>query len=146
MTPNFCQVPRLSAMIFHRVCVTSRQQSLASFSRLQRPALVCARRLDMPSMSRSYSSRQQGPLVTASRLKEAINSNAPPVVLDCTWFLPNIARDAFAEFKKSRIPGARFFNLDEVIDKASPYPHMLPSSGDFAKAVGNCNGFIHLTW
>ena len=59
--------------------------------------------------------------------------------------MPNVSRDAFAEFKKSRIPGARFFNLDEVIDKSSPYPHMLPSSEDFAKAVGNRPSFIHLT-
>lgn len=87
-------------------------------------------------MNRNYVTKRPGPLLSAFQLKEAINSNAPPVILDCTWFMPNVARDAFAEFKKSRIPGARFFNLDEVTDKSSPYPHMLPSAEDFAKAVG----------
>ena len=132
-------------MMLHRFCVTSRQRSLASFSQLQGLVLTCTRGLDIPSMNRNYSTRHQGPLLSAFQLKEAINSNAPPVVLDCTWFMPNVARDAFAEFKKSRIPGARFFNLDEVTDKSSPYPHMLPSSDDFAKAVGKFHSSIHLT-
>ena len=124
-------------MILHRLCVTSRQQSIAGFSQLQRLAWTCIPRPGIPSMSRNYATGQQGPLLSASQLKEAINSNDPPVILDCTWFMPNIPRDAIAEFKKSRIPGARFFNLDEVTDKSSPYPHMLPSPQDFAKAVGN---------
>lgn len=50
--------------------------------------------------------------------------------------MPNVQRDAFAEFQKARIPGARFFDLDGVIDKSSPYPHMLPSGEEFADAVG----------
>jgi len=51
--------------------------------------------------------------------------------------MPNVPRDALSEFQKGRIPGARFFNLDEVIDKTSPYPHMLPSPEAFAEAAGN---------
>jgi thiosulfate/3-mercaptopyruvate sulfurtransferase len=50
--------------------------------------------------------------------------------------MPNVARDPVAEFKMQRIPGARFFNLDEVTDKSSLYPHMLPSAEIFAEAVG----------
>jgi hypothetical protein len=142
---SILKLPPTSAMMFHRFCVTSRRQSLAGFSRLQGLALTCTRRLDIPSINGNYSTVHQGTLLSASQLKEAINSNAPPVVLDCTWFMPNVARDAFAEFKKSRIPGSRFFNLDEVTDKSSPYPHMLPCSEDFAKAIGNFHSFIHVT-
>jgi len=84
-----------------------------------------------------YSSTNGKPLTSASELKGLIDSNESPVILDCTWFMPNVSRNARAEFQKGRIPGARFFDLDEVIDKTSPYPHMLPSPEVFAQAVGN---------
>lgn len=34
------------------------------------------------------------------------------------------------------MPRARFFDLDAVKDPESPFPHMLPSAADFAKAMG----------
>ena len=39
-------------------------------------------------------------------------------------------------FIAGRVPRARFFDLDAVKDPNSPYPHMLPSPEDFAKAMG----------
>jgi len=86
-------------------------------------------------MNRSYATSIIKPLLSASELKSAVASDSPPVILDCTWFMPNVPRNAREEFQKARIPGARFFDLDEVIDKSSPYPHMLPSPIDFAKAA-----------
>jgi hypothetical protein len=128
----FCR----SLMILHRYRVATRTQSLSSISRIPTFAWARIRRIISPSMNCRYTTGIQKPLVSAVELKEAINSETPPVVLDCTWFMPNVARDAAAEFQKKRIPLARFFNLDEVIDKSSPYPHMLPAPKDFAKAVG----------
>ena len=87
--------------------------------------------------TRAYSSRNGKPLTSVYELKGLIDSHQSPVILDCTWFMPNVPRDALSEFQKGRIPGARFFNLDEVIDKTSPYPHMLPSPEAFAQAAGN---------
>jgi len=87
-------------------------------------------------MTRNYATSGSKPLVSASELKSAIASGTSPVILDCTWFMPNVPRNPREEFQKARIPGARFFDLDEVIDKSSPYPHMLPSPEDFATAVG----------
>jgi 3-mercaptopyruvate sulfurtransferase SseA len=101
------------------------------------PSTVFSHRI--PSMARHYTATDQRPLTSAAELKASILSNSRPVVLDCTWFMPNVARDPIAEYQQSRIPGARFFNLDEVIDKSSPYPHMLPSAEDFAAAVGISN-------
>lgn len=111
-------------------------QSALPISRLSRVA-VLFNECHNVSLKRSYATSGSSPLLSVAQLKKAIESSSRPVLLDCTWFMPNIPRDAFAEFKQSRIPGARFFNLDEVIDKASPYPHMLPSAEDFAKAVGS---------
>ena len=44
-------------------------------------------------------------------------------------------RTGIEVFRKQRIPKARFFDLDKVIDRRSPYPHMLPSAKDFAAAM-----------
>ena len=44
-------------------------------------------------------------------------------------------RDGQAEFRAVRIPGAQFFDIDGVSEKASALPHMLPSSRSFAAAM-----------
>ena len=76
------------------------------------------------------------PLISALQAKEAIDSSeSSPVILDCSWFMPNVPRNARKEYLELRVPGARFFDLDEVVDKTSMYPHMLPSSEDFTTAV-----------
>jgi thiosulfate/3-mercaptopyruvate sulfurtransferase len=93
------------------------------------------------SSSRSLSSY----LVTPSELSAALKKNSPSkistaprtVPLCATWFLPNDGRSGLQSFREKRIPNARFFDLDKVIDKRSPYPHMLPSATDFAKAMSS---------
>ncbi|WP_371228265.1 3-mercaptopyruvate sulfurtransferase [Roseovarius sp. 2305UL8-3] len=47
-------------------------------------------------------------------------------VLDGTWFLPAMGRDARAEYDARHIPGARFFDIDEISDHRSALPHMAP--------------------
>lgn len=47
-------------------------------------------------------------------------------VLDATWFMPGSPRDARAEFAAAHIPGARFFDIDEIADHRSALPHMAP--------------------
>jgi thiosulfate/3-mercaptopyruvate sulfurtransferase len=58
------------------------------------------------------------------------------VVLDATYHLPTARRDAAAEHATRRIPGARFFDIDAISDRANPLPHMLPPAEEFARAVG----------
>lgn len=53
-------------------------------------------------------------------------------VVDASWFLPAAGRDAKAEYAEARIPGAVFFDIDEIADLDSPFPHMLPSPEKFA--------------
>lgn len=50
--------------------------------------------------------------------------------------MPNANRDPYQEFVQKRIPGAQFFGIDDIKDKASDLPHMLPSKDTFAAAVG----------
>lgn len=47
-------------------------------------------------------------------------------VLDGTWFLPSEERDAREEYEAAHIPGARFFDIDEISDHRSDLPHMAP--------------------
>lgn len=56
-------------------------------------------------------------------------------ILDASWHLPAAKRDAKAEFLKCRIPGAQFFDIDEISDNSSPLPHMLPSPEKFASRM-----------
>ncbi len=47
-------------------------------------------------------------------------------VLDGTIFMPGDPRDAKAEYEASHIPGARFFDIDDISDHRSDLPHMAP--------------------
>ena len=61
---------------------------------------------------------------------------APDIaIMDATWHLPNAGRNAKAEYEAERIPGAHFFDIDEISDTESPYPHMLPSPEKFASRM-----------
>lgn len=66
----------------------------------------------------------------------AANLAAPDVViLDGSMHLPTSGRNARAEYAAAHIPGALYFDIDEVADKKSTLPHMLPSSVQFASQV-----------
>jgi thiosulfate/3-mercaptopyruvate sulfurtransferase len=75
------------------------------------------------------------PIVSTEWLAERLGE---PTVrpLDATWWFAHEHRDAAAEFKTAHIPGAAFFDIDAIADKANPLPHMLPSPEAFAAAVG----------
>jgi thiosulfate/3-mercaptopyruvate sulfurtransferase len=47
-------------------------------------------------------------------------------VIDASWYLPDMNRDGKAEYEKAHIPGARFFDIDEISDTRSSLPHMVP--------------------
>lgn len=52
-------------------------------------------------------------------------------VLDGSWYLPDMGRDAKAEYAAGHIPGARFFDIDELSDHRSELPHMAPPPEKF---------------
>eukprot|EP00878_Enallax_costatus_P041756 GHUV01048632.1.p1 GENE.GHUV01048632.1~~GHUV01048632.1.p1 ORF type:complete len:281 (+),score=84.73 GHUV01048632.1:465-1307(+) len=56
-------------------------------------------------------------------------------VLDTSWYLPPMGRDARAEFRTCRIPCAQFWDIDGVCDPNTDLPHMLPSEEAFAAAA-----------
>ena len=52
-------------------------------------------------------------------------------VLDGSWYMPAQGRDAKAEYSACHIPGARFFDIDEISDHRSNLPHMAPPPEKF---------------
>ena len=48
-------------------------------------------------------------------------------IVDGSFHLPGSGRDPRAEYAAGHIPGAVFFDIDDVCDRASTLPHMLPS-------------------
>jgi thiosulfate/3-mercaptopyruvate sulfurtransferase len=56
-------------------------------------------------------------------------------VVDATLFLPGMGRDARAEHEAAHIPGAVYFDIDEIADRDNPVPHMLPPAHKFASRM-----------
>lgn len=74
------------------------------------------------------------PLVSTEWLHERLG--APDVkIIDATWFLPGTDRDPKAEYRLAHIPGAVFFDVEEIADTTSDLPHMLPPPEKFASRV-----------
>lgn len=57
---------------------------------------------------------------------EAEREKPDLVVVDASWYLPAMKRDGRAEYHAAHIPGAVYFDIDEVKDINSTLPHMLP--------------------
>lgn len=53
-------------------------------------------------------------------------------IVDASWHMPQLGRDPRAEFAAEHIPGAVFFDIDDIADKGNPLPHMLPDAETFA--------------
>lgn len=74
------------------------------------------------------------PLVSTAWLAERLD--APDIkIVDASWYLPAEARDAKAEYAGVHIPGAVFFDIDEIAADDTNLPHMLPSPAKFASRV-----------
>jgi thiosulfate/3-mercaptopyruvate sulfurtransferase len=57
-------------------------------------------------------------------------------IVDGSFYLPALKRDAKAEFLAGHIPGAVFFDIDAIADHSTDLPHMLPGATMFSKEVG----------
>lgn len=57
------------------------------------------------------------------------------IIIDASWHLPNVDRDAHAEYLEEHIPGAIFFDIDAISDTESSLPHMLPSPEKFSSRM-----------
>jgi thiosulfate/3-mercaptopyruvate sulfurtransferase len=58
------------------------------------------------------------------------------VVLDASWYLAAMQRDARAEYLAGHIPGALYWDLDRLSEQNTPLPHMLPDPDALAREIG----------
>jgi thiosulfate/3-mercaptopyruvate sulfurtransferase len=63
-------------------------------------------------------------------------SDSDVAVIDASWHMAATKRDAVAEFEAAHIPGAQFFHLEELSDRTSDLPHMMPPADQFARGMG----------
>jgi thiosulfate/3-mercaptopyruvate sulfurtransferase len=62
--------------------------------------------------------------------------DAPDLVLiDASWHMPGEGRNAHADYLAEHIPGAVFFDIDEIADSKSKLPHMLPPPEKFSSRM-----------
>lgn len=57
-------------------------------------------------------------------------------VVDCSFKLPGITPTARADYDKGHIPGAVFFDIDDIAQPGTSLPHMIPSPDLFAQKIG----------
>jgi thiosulfate/3-mercaptopyruvate sulfurtransferase len=75
-----------------------------------------------------------GPLVTTEWLAGELG-RPDLVVFDATKYLPNEPKDGHGEFLRAHIPGARYFDIDQIADTDTDLPHMVPTPGRFGRLM-----------
>lgn len=80
-------------------------------------------------------SRRAEALISTDELQTILGQ--PDVkVVDASWYMPAEKRDPHKEYAEAHIPGAVYFDIDQIADRSIPLPHMFPSAELFAAEVG----------
>ncbi|WP_417668861.1 3-mercaptopyruvate sulfurtransferase [Roseibium sp.] len=74
------------------------------------------------------------PIVSTQWLADHLSS-PDVVVVDGSWYLPQMGRDAAQEYRDGHIPGAIRFDIDEISDPSSGLPHTLPQPHIFSSKM-----------
>jgi thiosulfate/3-mercaptopyruvate sulfurtransferase len=75
------------------------------------------------------------PLVSTAWLAQHLTDPNAQVV-DATWYMPAEGKQGRNTFEAGHVPGAVFFDIDQIADAETDLPHMLPSPEAFAEAAG----------
>jgi thiosulfate/3-mercaptopyruvate sulfurtransferase len=72
-------------------------------------------------------------LIETNELAAMINSEKLKQlrILDCSWFMPAENKNVPELFRKERIPYSQLFDIDEIADKSTGLPHMMPNNEVF---------------
>lgn len=75
-------------------------------------------------------------VVSADWLQERLGKPGLSII-DGSWYLPAHGRDGRSEYETVHIPGAVFFDHDQVVAPDSPLPHTLPRPRLFAQFMSS---------
>ena len=78
----------------------------------------------------------QNPFLISPQDLAAVIGRDGVSIVDASWYLPAQNRFAKAEYDAGHVPGAVFFDQDDIVDPASSLPHTLPPADVFAEKVG----------
>ncbi|CCF55829.1 hypothetical protein KAFR_0A03940 [Kazachstania africana CBS 2517] len=73
-------------------------------------------------------------LLTPQRYMDLLSKETARRIIpvDSTWYLPNLGKNGRQEFLNvERIPNAVYFDIDDIKNNDSPYPHMAPTLETF---------------
>ena len=73
-------------------------------------------------------------LVSTKWLDEHLSSPGVRVV-DATSYMPGQDKDGFGQYNKQHIPGAVYFDINDIADESNALPHMIPSPEKFSSKV-----------
>jgi len=66
----------------------------------------------------------------------AARLTAPDIrVVDASFKMPGVTPTVREDYQREHVPGAVFFDIDEISDTSSPLPHMLPGADKFASRL-----------
>lgn len=118
---------------------------------IARPSLLLSPK-ELHAIVRESQQQQQEPQQSSA------SQRRPLRILDATWFMPNVPRDASAEYRAGpRLPGALFWDVDRVAttkDDQAPdgkslnplgLAHMMPPPERFSQVAGEHFGISHDT-
>ncbi|CEQ42813.1 SPOSA6832_04677, partial [Sporobolomyces salmonicolor] len=88
------------------------------------------------SMASSAALRKPVSLLTPGELSELLKKGQDDVrVVDASWTMPGVERYPFKEYRGKRIPGAAFWDVDQIASKSDVgVPHNIPSQAIFEDA------------
>jgi len=75
-------------------------------------------------------------VVTTQWLKDHLD-DPNVVVVDGSWYLPDMKRDPEQEFLAGHIRGALRLDIDAISDQSSALPHMMPDASTFSAQIGS---------
>lgn len=78
--------------------------------------------------------------ITARQLQELLPRNAEETapgfkILDATFVLPGSPENLKENYRRQRLPGALFFDIESIADTAAPLPHTAPTQEIFEAGV-----------
>src|SRR5437879_7735175 len=125
----------------------SRRRAVTVSRRGKRSARPTARKAGARRKAARGPAAFKSPGLVVSTEWLAENLKNPRVrVVDGTWHIPQLQRNARREFEEAHVPGAVFFDIDEIADRTTALPHMLPTPAEFSRhmsALGlSSNDFI----
>jgi thiosulfate/3-mercaptopyruvate sulfurtransferase len=89
-------------------------------------------------MSALYSTQPSSGIPSLIEADQAVNLLSNPSVsfVDASWYL-NSPRNPYEEFAEQHIPRAQYINIDDVSDKGSSLPHMIPTEAQFSDYISD---------